>query len=552
MKKILLALVGFLAFATPSFSQSIPGGAISVSGPSCAFTAAVGAGLCVQRDSNGNAFANNVLSNATATTSAAGTTVLTAASSRYQALTGSSTQTYQLPDATTLSIGPWFVFNNNSSGALTITNAGGSSQYVAPAGGFVQGGPTSISTANGAWDFHPLPPLTVTWGSGTTGLVMNSALTTSPSILAGASSGTSPSFIPQRGAPTYGYGGTGTTLDMVLAGVNAEKLATPASGVHGVLWGLPIFTGGDGTTTKPYLMLKPAGTTDVSTWSTSGTGLGMNLASGFAGNFLDFHVAGGTSVFSVFNSGAIVAAGSLSVSGGGVVARGGSNSAAAWTTSGRGIIQTAATWTDTSSSGTIAAEYINAFLAPTLAFSNATTVTNAYNTYFVDPVQGSNATLTNKWALGADSFRNNGLSLLTLTTDATRTTRTVCQDTTSNVLYFGSGAAGICLGTSTRRMKEEIRSLEKLALPSIVKLRPVSYYKKGDKLRARRDYWLIAEEVAKVLPECVAFSTKHEPNSIDQICIQTFMLKAMQEQQKQINALRVANDNLTKKVARLK
>src|SRR6185312_8965175 len=40
-----------------------------------------------------------------------------------------------------------------------------------------------------------------------------------------------------------------------------------------------------------------------------------------------------------------------------------------------------------------------------------------------------------------------------ITTDATHTDSTVCQDTTTHGLYFGSGTAGICLGTSSKSSK---------------------------------------------------------------------------------------------------
>jgi hypothetical protein len=51
------------------------------------------------------------------------------------------------------------------------------------------------------------------------------------------------------------------------------------------------FTGGTATTTKPQVVIEPAGTTSTA-WSTSGTGLGVNAASGFAGNLLDLQVNG--------------------------------------------------------------------------------------------------------------------------------------------------------------------------------------------------------------------------------------------------------------------
>ena len=85
-----------------------------------------------------------------------------------QNLTGATTQTFQLPDATTLALSSVFEFNNNSSGSLTITNAGAASQYVIPAGGAVISYCTSIGSANGTWDFHALIPASATWSSGVT------------------------------------------------------------------------------------------------------------------------------------------------------------------------------------------------------------------------------------------------------------------------------------------------------------------------------------------------------------------------------------------------
>lgn len=214
--------------------------------------ATTGANSVVLRDSNQNIFINNYFANAASTVSAAGTTVLTAASARYQALTGSSSQTYQLPDATTLQIGLTFVFNNNSSGSLTITNAGGSTLYTVPAGGLVQTGPTNIGSTNGTWDFHPYAPSTVTWGSGTTGLVMNSVLSTTPAVLAGASGATSPSFIPQRGTPTTGYGGDSTHLYGVVGGATVWTAAATGVTAAAFKTSTALVTATDGSNTAAF------------------------------------------------------------------------------------------------------------------------------------------------------------------------------------------------------------------------------------------------------------------------------------------------------------
>lgn len=204
----------------------------------------------VERDTNANVFANNVFTNLTSTVSAGGTTVLTVASARVQRLTGSSSQTFQLPDATTLPLSSIFEFDNNSSSSLIITNAGAATQYTVPAGGAVLCIVTSIGTANGAWQFHALTPGSVTWGSGITGLVMNSVLSTSPRIGSGASSAAAPSFIPQRGANTTGFGGDGTDLHATIAGV--AILTVDANGVTA-----PKFTA---TTDNAY---------DATTWNGS-------------------------------------------------------------------------------------------------------------------------------------------------------------------------------------------------------------------------------------------------------------------------------------------
>lgn len=180
------------------------------------------------------------------------------------------------------------------------------------------------------------------------------------------------------------------------------------------LWSGVVFTGGTGTTTFPAAFLQPAGTTAVTTWSTAGTGLGMNLAAGFTGNFVDLRMGGGTSQFSIGSAGNIIGA-TLTLNSSRLIFNTGSQSQTAWTTSGIAIRIPVYTWTDTTSSGTVAAQYINAIKAPTVAASSATTFTNSYNTYFEDPVAGTNVTQTAKWALGADSARFGTVNLATST-----------------------------------------------------------------------------------------------------------------------------------------
>lgn len=74
-------------------------------------------------------------------------------------------------------------------------------------------------------------------------------------------------------------------------------------------------------------------------------------------------------------------------------------SSPAWTTSGIGIQSGAVIYTDTSSTGTVAASYVNSFGTPAIASTNAITVTNATNLYLAEVSSGTNTTITNKYSL---------------------------------------------------------------------------------------------------------------------------------------------------------
>jgi hypothetical protein len=83
-------------------------------------TASSGANSVVLRDANQNFSVNNVFQGYTSTVTSSATTVLTVASSYYQAFTGTNTQTIQLPNATTLPQGVAFIFSNQSTQSITI------------------------------------------------------------------------------------------------------------------------------------------------------------------------------------------------------------------------------------------------------------------------------------------------------------------------------------------------------------------------------------------------------------------------------------------------
>jgi hypothetical protein len=76
-----------------------------------------------------------------------------------------------------------------------------------------------------------------------------------------------------------------------ISSLNGALSATGIAGVPIAATGTWITTGGTATTTKPQVLIEPTGTTSTA-WSTDGTGLGVNAASGFAGNLLDLQVNG--------------------------------------------------------------------------------------------------------------------------------------------------------------------------------------------------------------------------------------------------------------------
>jgi hypothetical protein len=106
----------------------------------------------------GNMAASKFVPGYTAVTSAAGTTVLTEDSNYYQNLVGSTTQTFQLPDATTLLVGTTFIFDNDSSGTLTVVdNASGPIETI-PGGAASFVYLANNSTVAGTWRRHAFLP----------------------------------------------------------------------------------------------------------------------------------------------------------------------------------------------------------------------------------------------------------------------------------------------------------------------------------------------------------------------------------------------------------
>jgi len=176
----------------------------------------------------GNMAASKFVPGYTGVTSAAGTTVLTADSNYYQNLLGSTTQTFQLPDATTLLVGTTFIFDNDSSGTLTVVdNASGPIETV-------PGGAASFvylavnSTVAGTWRRHAFLPASYDFNA-TTANFGNATITNA---------------LWNGTTIASGYGGTGLTT---FTAANNALYSTGASTLTAGT--LPVAAGGSGATT---------------------------------------------------------------------------------------------------------------------------------------------------------------------------------------------------------------------------------------------------------------------------------------------------------------
>jgi small-conductance mechanosensitive channel len=74
-------------------------------------------------------------------------------------------------------------------------------------------------------------------------------------------------------------------------------------------------------------------------------------------------------------------------------------------------------------------------------------------------------------------------------------------------------------------------------------LRPVNYIYKQDKGLIKQ-YGLIAEEVDKINPSFVSYDAKGNPETVNYNLLISPMLKAIQDQQQQINHLESENQQL--------
>lgn len=132
----------------------------------------------------------------------------------------------------------------------------------------------------------------------------------------------------------------------------------------------------------------------------------------------------------------------------------------------------------------------------------------------------------------------NALRAPNIGSDATHTDSSVCQDTTSHAFYSGSGTAGICLGTSSALFKNRIKPLD-VGLGEIMDLKPVKFHLNADHGDPFKEYYgFTAQDMRPVLPELVGADTQGQPNTADYLGVVPVLVKAIQEQQHEIESLK--------------
>jgi hypothetical protein len=120
------------------------------------------------KDANNNITANAFFNNLASITASGTPVVLTVASAPVSLVTGSGGQVIKLPDATTLTNGTIFSFNNNqSSGAISVNNNSNTLVVSVPSGGYTTVVLLSNATAAGSWDRHDQSPSNVSWSTNT-------------------------------------------------------------------------------------------------------------------------------------------------------------------------------------------------------------------------------------------------------------------------------------------------------------------------------------------------------------------------------------------------
>jgi hypothetical protein len=154
-----------------------------------------------------------------------------------------------------------------------------------------------VSLASSGTDYQVPITLTTTGSSGAA--TFSAGTLNIPQYSGGSSYTFSTGLTNTSGTVTVNASQAITTLTAAVA-----MSANGASGTPSVTLSGTVFTGTT-TTAVPYFNYQHTGTTGTAVWNANGTIYGANADSGFTGNFIDFHVNGGGSLFKVDATGSL-------------------------------------------------------------------------------------------------------------------------------------------------------------------------------------------------------------------------------------------------------
>jgi trimeric autotransporter adhesin len=254
----------------------------------------------------GTLYANNVYLGFNTITAAAGTTTLTNASSGWQQVVGTTTQTIKLPVATTLYKGLAYTIANNSTGSVTITDSAGTTLDTTVTGGSSILVLTNNSTSAGSWTAYSYVPSSYDFSTSTANFG-------NASITNAVWNGTT---------IASGYGGTGLTT---FSAANNALYSTSSSALAAGT--LPVAAGGTGATTLTSNgVVYGNGTSAVSATSAGTTGQVLIATTGSAPSWGSVPSTAAVTSFSAGTTGltpstgttgAVTLAGTLNVANGG-------------------------------------------------------------------------------------------------------------------------------------------------------------------------------------------------------------------------------------------
>ena len=120
----------------------------------------------------------------------------------------------------------------------------------------------------------------------------------------------------------------------------------------------------------------------------------------------------------------------------------------------------------------------------------------------------------------------------------------------ASILYLQQNGGDVYIGnaivqTSDKRLKRDIENLS-YGLSDILKLRPTEYFWKG-KIQKYKSLGLIAQEVEEIIKNVVTYNQEQDKYGMSYTELIPILIKAIQEQNKIIEAQSLDNNNLKAK-----